>query len=480
MSTPGKYDDAFRRQMDTYREMPSGAVWAGVEAALDKKKKRRLFAWFWLAGTGMSVTALAGYLLLVIPSHDTSGTQAARRVFLPPSVSYGSRADHTHTRIKKTTAGTETAAEAQQIPSQAGYGPGTQTLPRTKHTPLSARIRRHAGTPSPAPDVHFSATRPRATGQPVQTPAVQPAVTPTPVPPADGYPEPARDPVSVHIATLGPRLLPGPEQQPFVLLRTFGGEPVTSLHPAPRVQFLFSVQGNAGAVRYVRSHAAVPDSAGKNPRYGTYTGLSLKGGVILARHWYVAAGIGYETHIFSGRYRIQVPGISNTPNQPGLPTSELADPDWLVTDFGNFNTHTEPQDFLNLPGSLPGRLVYQNHQLVFPVDIGYRFTYRRMALLLAANATFALPLAQRAVFYADNGTPHTISPVSPLARYNVSFGFEPTFEYAFSRHFSLLAGGRFAYSVNGMYRQTTDVIRPYTLGGHVGLRMTLAAKPAVR
>ena len=197
MSEPGKYDDAFRQQMDTYREMPSGAVWAGVEAALDKKKKRRLFFWCWLAGTGVSVTALAGYLFLGNLSQDTFGTQAARQVSVYLPAPQGRRANPL--RIQEHTALTGPEADAGiSVSAASGYGQGSQRASSTRHTPPSHRPGR-AKTPQNADSRPFAAvreTKDRPEPAPERrmlsrpAPAASPAAVTPPEPPLALYPRP--------------------------------------------------------------------------------------------------------------------------------------------------------------------------------------------------------------------------------------------------------------------------------------------------
>jgi len=506
MSTPAQHnDDMFRQSLENYREMPSDKVWAGVEQALDhKKKKRRFLFWIWFPGVGM---AAAAALFIPLFMHGNlnprKAEQAAHRVFTVAEVPSAGALAASHGQVPSASAyiNASPSDKHSQATTQTvtGLTPNTSAthVTQTKREPGntergSRQVNETPAKHTTAVTAHTNDTQNTATpGE--KTPQTETAVI-VPVEntgriPASGI-ELAQVPgerlkstfvLRDHVAAALP-LSPGLSFAKTALV--FG--------PTSRFQPVISVQGYAGGVAYHRispdkntpssPQYANTDTVNRSKRFGFYGSTVVKAGFVFNRFLYVAVGVGYETQHFADRYQFQIPGGGSLPSN-----DTLANLPELATDvLTNFGPVTIP--LYNTSGSgtaspaqkLNGRLVYQSHHLIFPLEIGYRFSRRRVGFSIVGSAAFHVPVAQSAVFYPDEGDPRTIN-TNPFTRFNVSVGLEPSLECFITRRMSFLVGGSFRYQLlnafqtmpNPIFQPPPYISRPYTLSGQVGLRFYL-------
>lgn len=493
MSTPAhSNDELFRQKLEDYREMPSPAVWEGVEAALDQeKKKRRFLFWLWFGGAG---TSLAAALLLIpvflgetaTPSNPIART--AQHVAPTADLALGRHSSATSPEPGAVPAFAPNTGSPILADGTSDASTATQT-PRHARTPSRA-VR--SQTPKHAADPSKKQNAVLARQQPEQSPIVEPQTASAHVPAVrQGEPSrtiPALNPISWTALATEKResalaTLPIPEIRPQL--------PVSAVFP--RVQPTITVQGYSGGVAYRRGNpqtdpssppiannvAKADDTTGKQKKFGIYGGATLKAGLVINRHWYVNVGIGYETHYFADRYRFQVPGaILDNQDTIGLtpPTAVVTEGFTTNTAFGNALIPLQATGAPDMSNGIQyiemkGKLVYQLQQLILPIDFGYRYSHKRFGVYVGGSAAFHVPLSQRAVFYADSG-PVRIVQLNPTAPFNFSVGVEPGLEYNFAKRFSLLAGGSFRYQLLNAHKSDQPT-RPYVLAGHLGIRVSL-------
>lgn len=516
MSTPAhNNDELFRQGLEDYREMPSLKVWEGVEAALDQeKKKRRFLFWLWFAGGGTSLAAILA-LVPVLLSRPTQehGTASRAQWHIAPTrqVDLVIAQNHVGKPLKTSTTQTGNLTTSTVATGQVW---GTSVTPRTPNPHAAhGQVAQTSGL-SPASRQNttqgqVSESRSTPSGTQKSTSENQTALWQS-VTHGTHEPQNGTNTNTVMMPETGIRT-----RQHGIALALQDVEPVMTdrkpmpllsasvlpamLRVAPHLQATLTAQGYAGGVAYSRSTQTqkpsdtppaalntvdAADSNTQRKKFGLYAGATLKAGLVINRHWYVNVGIGYETHYFADRYRFQIPGkdieLGNTDTAgnliPPLPTgnnsynlnANTAFGDALIpfeVNTGSLTSSPQPDVDLN------GKLVYQLQQLIIPIDVGYRYSYKRIGVYVGATAAFHVPLSQKAVFYADSGPVRTVQ-VNPLAPFNVSVGLEPGLEYNFSKRFSLLAGGTFRYQLLNAYKSGVPS-RPYVLAGHVGLRVSL-------
>lgn len=490
MSTPApNNDDLFRQRLEDYREMPSLKVWEGVEAALDQdKKKRRFLFWLWFAGGGSSLAAA----LLLIPvltgtGPSSEGSYALARQHVAPTENrvvnlqrhrlvQQKNAEIRNTEIRRPNRGYVSLVELVMIDSVEA----TQTRPEVL-TPKNKNL-------SDASVATISAS----TLADMNTAAGN-------VPPGNASTdrtetEARTSAVPVSLPLSGIETLPVTRtEMPVVPLPGSFSLPVLASRLTPRLQATLTVQGYGGGVAYRRGKKMYDAGASLNEytalkvtdtattdrkKFGVYAGAVIKAGLVINRHWYINVGIGYETHYFADRYRFLIPGTG-----PDLsPADTLGIENGFTTGFTTSTPFGDalipvenlPQGVINSPPpvlKMNGKLVYQLHQLVLPLDFGYRYGFKRFGIYVGGSAAFHVPLSQKALFYADSGPVRQVK-LNPVAPFNFSLGVEPGIEYNFAKRFSLLAGGTFRYQLLNAY-QSGQASRPYVLAGHLGLRVSL-------
>lgn len=492
MSTPAQHnDDMFRQRLEDYREMPSDKVWAGVERALDQKKKRRFLFWIWFPGTGMAAAAaiFIPLLLNVNPGQHEAG-RAVRHispivglpsVTLSADNTQASSAGVHHTSDPASPARATQPNISQAHITQTPREPGTHRH-GSRHVP-SAQAKQTTGATAQTDDVKNTAGTNGETPQ-TQTPEIPPAGNMTRTPLAEiTLPRVGGERIKNDFA-----FTPTPITAQALYVGLTHLKPVLTFGPTSRFQPFVSVQGYAGGVAYHRTSPdktkpspaeyANMDTVNRSKRFGFYGSAVAKAGFVFNRSLYVAVGVGYETQHFSDSYQFLIPGTGSLPTNDT--TSSIGEPATdVLTNFGPVNIPLE-----NTVGSgtsataqkLNGKLVYQSQHLIFPVEIGYRFSRRRLGFSIVGSAAFHVPLAQSAIFYPDKGDPRTVT-TNPFARFNVSVGLEPSIECFITPRISFLAGGSFRYQLLNAFRTNPGappyISRPYTLSGQMGLRFYL-------
>lgn len=500
MSTPAhNNDERFRQGLEDYREMPSPRVWAGVEAALDQdRKKRRFLFWLWF-GTGGG--ALAAMLLLVFVLMGEPGpggnplVRGAYRVAQPGTTRHMAR----HQPLLSGGAGTHPDGNAASAPDHTSTVSATPRTDVRTDKPSAATQARPVNTQGTTANHSTTAAARDVFGVTGTSPAVH-----NPVP---HRVETASAGSLLTLPTLpahGAEPIPNPYeprmQQPVTRIPDGVSAAMVGLGGGPLLQPTLGVQGYSGAVAYRRGQPvsgetankymlqSTGEQAGKQKKFGVYSGAVIKAGLVIKRHWYVNVGIGYENHSFADRYNFLVPGavyagadtnswLGNGP--PPIPSQLAGGTSGFSTNtaFGNADIPFPPGPPMDVSSGAPeyvqlnGKLVYRLHQLILPVDFGYRHSFKRLGVYVGGSAAFHVPLAQKALFYSDSGPVREVQ-LAPLARFNFSLGVEPGLEYNFTKRLSLLAGGTFRYQLLNAY-QSGQSARPYVLGGHLGIRVSL-------
>lgn len=475
-TTENHNDDLFRNRLESYREMPSDKVWAGIENALDKdKKKRKFIIWWWTGGIGISTAALvaAVFLFTYIPSNTSALTVQHKAKNKPVKASEIPQSDAQTTSV--TSARVTTNATEQSVTKRVDKKQNRQTVSASFQPSQNLSAKTTADGSRTKTTVETNATIPSNLFLDTKEETVLAASS------NNEQRGNARSESTVRTnEELTPVLFPisfSSEYKPVE--RTYQPAPFNVIPVAPKITPYISVQGYSGAVGYRRKSqptngSNVPtnsldqgDTSTPAKQFGLYAATSIKAGILLNNKLYVSVGIGYETQRFSGNQSFVIPSLNSSipPNgtEENIPTN---------TSFGVVNYPLQTSDLLSASQTLNGRLVYQNHHLFFPIDIGYRFQHKNISVNLGAVAAFHVPLSQSAVFYSNQGDVRTLK-LNKAVPLNFSIGFEPTFEYRFAKVASIMAGGTFRYSLLNAYQSKTTVSHPYVLAGNLGFRFYL-------
>lgn len=519
MSTPAyDNDDRFRQRLENHREMPADAVWDGIAAALDKKKrKQRVLFWLRSAGLGLSAAAvlLPAILLTGQPSveeggfalralqHDKHSTAASgfRSMSGRPSLATADQRNGQNS-------GTVSAAAAfsEQLPNDV-----SSPSQKTKTSPLS--VSRNTGDKTVLPSDRSAVANGNSnknghaqpeknagngtgsgnTSAPVVVVKKDKVSETVPTLPAGTENVPDR---TVRVQTLsvispevyGTQPLPAARRTEIITHVPPVGA-VASLEPIrqlPRIfEYSLSLQGNLGGVAYDRmtpgqSAPPPPDDPSANSsdvvksssreQEGLYWGTTFKAMFVFKRHLYLQGGLGYESFAFNDPYRFTLGGISSG-EPPGSAISEAN----TKTAYGEVLvpvSSLQEESTQDGPGILSGKLRYRMQQLYFPIEIGYRYQYKKFGFSVGGGPGFHVPLGQQAVFVTEAGNRRDVD-LRRLSRFNVSLGLETGVEYRPVHKLTLFTGLNLRYQMLNIYPDSPEITRPYSVSLYLGLRMNL-------
>lgn len=471
-------DDLFRHQMEDYREMPSDRVWAGVQEALNQNKKKRRFAfWLWTSGFGFAAMVLIA-AFIALPVNES------RNIF---------ETDNT------TPSSTTTVDESRNITKQSTTIADEKTNNVTSSSPSVETKQPIVNNSSVSQNVNDKKVSNKSNNSNInntENRVVKNNVNGNSSNKQIGIVvlnEPLHATIETKPATVSPigAYTVHTRYNAFDEISIAKSQKLSSTFveeinpnnidrrrfPATNFTLDLGVYGYTGAVAYQRktlqsdstNNMTGGDTDDNKNRFGLYAGTAIKAQFVYKRNLYFNVGIGYETQHFASRQQFQIPA-----NFVGTGSTQDIYPNSFVnTSFGNVALPLVAEDAMVSAQTLEGKLVYQNHHLFVPMDIGYRLGYRRFSFNIGASAAFHIPISQSAYFYPDNGERRVIN-VNKTAPFNFSVGLEPSLEYRFYRNFSLVAGGTFRYHVLNAYQSNATIARPYVLSAHLGIRFRLA------
>ena len=520
MSTPAyDNDDRFRQRLENHREMPADAVWDGIAAALDKKKrKQRVLFWLRLAGLGLSAAAvlLPAILLTGQPSVEEGGfaLRALQHDHRSTATS-GFRSMNGHpslaTADQQADQNSETASAATVSPERLPND-GSSPLQTTKISRPS--VSRNTGDKSYLPSDRSAVANGNSTknghAQPEKNAGnvTGPGNTSAPVvivkkdkasetvPTLSAGTENVPPDRTARVQTLsvispevyGTQPLPAARHTEIITHVPSVGA-VACLEPIKRLPRIFeyslSLQGNLGSVAYDRmtpgqSAPPPPDDPSANSsdvvksssreQEGLYLGTTFKAMFVFKRHLYLQGGLGYESFAFNDPYRFTLGGISS--GEP--PGSAIAEAN-TKTAYGEVLVPVSSlleENTQDGPGILSGKLRYRMQQLYFPIEIGYRYQYKKFGFSVGGGPGFHVPLGQQAVFVTEAGNRRDVD-LRRLSRFNVSLGLETGVEYRPVHKLTLFTGLNLRYQMLNIYPDSPEITRPYSVSLYLGLRMNL-------
>lgn len=474
MSNKAHNDDFFRQQMDDYREMPSDKVWAGVKHALDQdKKKRRFLFWLWTSGFGFAAIFIVGIFILSTNNTHESVNHTERSMVQSSNATTAEETAVKQDEQKHSETIAETKTPAPAFTNAQTVTSGSEVNNHVNASNSSAVNIKKVGsnstsnsTPGRNDEAPIAASNDFAERNQINTAELQQMaasklaqVATTSSIMASKKMEAAEISVDNFYAAT---------QNKFPLNHTLG----------------IGVYGYGGGVAYQRkavsssvdstSYYSGGGSNNNAKRFGTYSGASIKLQYTFKNHLFIHVGIGYENQYFASREQFMIPtgniGTGSTDTtQPNIQNT------FVTASFGDATLPLQQEDASLASQNLQGKLVYQNHQLFVPVDIGYRFNYKKIGFNLGASAAFHIPLSQSAYFYPDNGERRVIG-LNKQIPVNFSVGLEPSIEYRPNHCMALVAGGTFRYHVLNAYQSGTSITRPYILSAQLGIRFRIAGK----